>query len=256
MYLEKHRFIVLFCAVFFLFAASGLTDAADSYPDKEIRIITGTGAGGGVDRMARSVQRYLPDTIGASVLVENRKGAGGKIALNYVRKQPADGYHIFAYHQPGVTNIIKKNPGLLKLDDLDYININWTDPTILVARKDLEWNSLDDLIQAAKKDPGKYSFAAPSANSAGTVMAKMLFEKLGLNIKIVPYDGGGSARASFRGGHTNITGGGAAGMLVVEDIAAPIGVFWKKSTNPLSVNCSTSSPPQPSVVLSSAPPFT
>ncbi len=98
-----------------------------------------------------------------------------------------------------------------------------------MARKDLGWNSLDDLIAAAKKEPGKYSFAAPSANSAGTVMAKMLFEKLGLDIKIVPYDGGGSARASFRGGHTNITGGGAAGMLVVEDIAAPIGVFWKKS---------------------------
>jgi len=228
MFLRKYRIFLLFFAVFFLFAFAGPTWAADSYPDKEIRIITGTGAGGSVDRMSRAVQRYLPDVIGVSVLVENRKGAGGKIALNYVRKQPPEGYQIFAYHQPGVTNIIKKNPGLLKLDDLDYININWTDPTIIVANKKLGWDSLDDLIEAAKKSPGKYSFAAPSANSAGTVMAKVLFEKLGLDIKIVPYDGGGSARASFRGGHTDMTGGGAAGMLVIEDVASPIGVFWKK----------------------------
>ncbi len=228
--MKRKNWRIIFAAVITLtLAGSGLVLAADPYPSSEIRLVTGTGAGGGVDRMARSVQRFLPDVLGVSVLVENRKGAGGKIALNYVRKQPPEGYYIFAYHQPGVTNIIKKNPGLLKLEDLAYININWTDPTILVARKDLGWNSLEDFIQAAKKEPGKYSFAAPSPNSAGTVMAKMLFQRLGLDVKVVPYDGGGTARASFRGGHTNLTSGGAAGMLVVEDVATPLGVFWKKA---------------------------
>jgi putative tricarboxylic transport membrane protein len=220
-----------------VFAWAAVAAAAD-FPEKEIRIITGTGAGGGVDRMTRAVQRYLPDVIGQSVLVENRKGAGGKIGLKYVLGQPRDGYTIYAYHQPGVTNIIKMNPGMLKIDDLAYINITWIDPTLIVAQKSLGWKSMDDFINAAKKDPGKYSFAAPSSSSAGTVMAKLLFDKLGLKIKIVPYGSGGSARAAFQGGHADMTGGGAAGMLVVENMATPLALFWKNKI-PTWPNCET-----------------
>lgn len=200
--------------------------AAQNFPTKAITMVTGTGSGGGVDRMTRAVQRFLPEVIGQTVLVENRGGAAGSIGMRYVLDQP-DGYFIYAYHQPGITEIIKRNPKKFKLDDLAYININWIDFTILIAQKKLGWKSLGDFIEAAKKEPGKYSFAAPSAGSAGTVIAKMLFDELGLNIKIVPYDSGGTARAAFQGGHTHLTSGGAAGMLVVGDMAQPLGVFWK-----------------------------
>ena len=59
-------------------------------------------------------------------------------------------------------------------------------------------------------------------------MAMVLFEKLGLNIKMVPYDSGGSARAALRGGHVEINAGGAEGMVVLEDVSVPLGVCWDK----------------------------
>jgi len=217
-----------FLTAIFIFLAGNTFCAADTYPNKEVRIIITSGAGGGVDRTARSVQRFLPDVIGYPVLAENRTGAGGKIGYNYYKKLPADGYSIYCFTQPSVTSMIKKTPGLMELDDLAYININWSDPTILVARKDLGWKSIDDLVEAARKNPGKHSFAAASPSSGGTVMAKLLFEKLNLDVKIVPYDGGGSARASVLGGHTDMTGAGADGALVLQDDVFPIGVFWKK----------------------------
>ncbi len=226
--MKKKRWVLLGLPVIFLLITSGMLWAAEDYPVKEIRIITGSGPGGGVDRMSRSVQRFLPDVLNVSVLVENRQGAGGKIAARYVMKQPADGYTIFAYHQPGITNMIKKNPGLLILDDFVYININWIDPTLIAAHKATGWKNLEDMIQAAKKNPGKYSFSAPGAASAGTIMPKLLFEKLGLNIRIAPYGGGGTARAALLGHHSDMTAGGAAGMLAVEEVGVPLAVFSKK----------------------------
>ncbi|MBW2148705.1 MAG: tripartite tricarboxylate transporter substrate binding protein [Deltaproteobacteria bacterium] len=226
--MREKRWVLSDLMVFFLLITSSMLWAADKYPVQEIRIITGTGPGGGVDRMSRSVQRFLPDVLGVSVLVENRKGAGGKIAARYVMQQPADGYTIFAYHQPGITNMIKKNPGLLALNDFAYININWIDPTLIAANKNTGWKSLEDMIQAAKKNPGKYSFAAPGAASAGTVIPKLLFEKLGLDIRIAPYGGGGSARAAVMGHHADMTAGGATGMLAIEEVAVPLAVFSKK----------------------------
>ncbi|MBW1695449.1 MAG: tripartite tricarboxylate transporter substrate binding protein [Deltaproteobacteria bacterium] len=226
--LNYRTFITSFLVLFLFCFINGAQEVSAGYPEKEIRIITSTGPGGGVDRMARSVQRFLPDILGVSVLVENRKGAGGKIGFKYVMKQPPDGYTIWAYHQPGFTNMIKKNPGLANLDDLAFININWIDPTLLAAHKDMGWKSLDDFIKDAKKNPGKYSFAAPGASSAGAIMPQMLFNKLGLDIRIVAYGGGGSARASLMGHHTDMTAGGAAGMLAVEKVAVPLGVFSDK----------------------------
>ncbi len=221
------QIFICFLGVLISLAGKSLL-AQDAYPSKEIRIIIGSGAGGSVDRSARAAQRFLPNILGVSVLAENRKGAGGKTGYNYFSKLPPDGYSIYCFTQPSLTNMIKKNPGIMEIDDLAYINVNWSDPTILVARKELGWESLDDLVNAAKKEPGKYSFAASAALSGGTVMAKMLFKKLGLDIKIVPYDGSGSARASLRGGHTDLTAGGSSGAVSIQDAVFPIGVFWNK----------------------------
>jgi len=217
---------VFFSVLFFLFVSSNALLAADTYPDHEIRIIVGSGVGGSIDRMSRSVQRFLPDILKVPVLVENRKGASGKIALRSFLKQAPDGYTIFVQLLPEITFLIKRDPQFFKMDQIAIINFNWIDPTILVAHKDLGWKSLDDMIHAAKKNPGKYSFSSPGAVPPGTVMPKLLFEKLGLDIRVAPYENSGAARASIRGRHTDMTGGGARGMLLLEDVAVPLGVFW------------------------------
>ena len=218
----------LFLAIGLFLLTSGMALSADSYPSKEIRIVVASGVGGSVDRMARSVQRFLPEILGVSVLVENHKGAGGKIGMRYFMNQPADGHTLFVFLQPSVTILKKRSPDLFEIEDLSYININWVDPTIVLAHKDMGWKSLDDMIQAAKKDPGKYSFSLASLYSTGSIMGQMLFKKLDLNIKLAPYDSGGSARTALRGHHVDMTAGGAKGARTIADVSVPLGVFWNQ----------------------------
>jgi len=219
--------IFMFALSFIYFVVCGTGLAQDTYPNREILTIVASSSGGSVDRMSRAVQRFLPDILNVSNVVENRKGAGGKIALNYFFKKPADGHTLLCWHQPGITFYGKRNPKGYKLDDFAFINFNWIDPTILVAHKGTGWKSLEDMIQAVKENPGKYSFGTASLNASGSVFPRMLFEKLGLNVRIVPYTSS-EAKAALMGGHVDMTGGGSAGMLTVEDYVVPLGVFWKE----------------------------
>lgn len=227
MFKRMSLFVLLTAALFFTVSAGSVL-AADPYPSKAIRIIVASGVGGSIDRMSRSVQRFLPKILGVPVLVDNYKGAGGKIGLRYFLQQPADGYTLFVFLQPALTILKKRSPNLFEMKDLSYININWVDPDLIVANKDLGWKSLDDMIQAAKKNPGKYSFSLPSLFATGSIMGQLLFKRLGLNVKIAPYDSGGSARTAVRAHQVDMTAGGAEGMLTIEDVCTPLGVFWDK----------------------------
>ena len=226
---NTRRIFSLFLAICLLLLTGGMVLSADTYPSKEIRIVVASGVGGSIDRMSRSVQRFLPDILGVSVLVENHKGAGGKIGIRYFLKQPADGHTIFVFGQPTLTIVQKKAPDLYEMDDFSYININWVDPTIVLAHKDTGWKSLDDMIQAAKKEPGKYSFSLADLTSTGAIMGQLLFRKLGLDIKNVPYDSGGSARTALRGHHVDMTAGGSKGARTIADVSVPLGVFWNQT---------------------------
>ena len=158
---KKQNVVLLLAAVSLLFSTTGLGLAADTYPSKEIRIIVASGLGGSVDRMARSVQRFLPDVLGVSVLVENKKGAGGKIAMREFLKQPADGHTLFVNLQPAVTILHTLEPDLFDMDDISYINVNWVDPTLIMAHKDTGWKSIGDMIEAAKRNPVNTAFLFP-----------------------------------------------------------------------------------------------
>ena len=199
---------------------------AENYPSKEIRIIVPTKPGGSIDRTARSIQKFLPASIGQSVIVENVKGAGGKLGTRKFMNSPKDGYTLVSHFVPGTTIMGAKNPKLIKFSDLAIINLQWSDPVIIIAQKKSGWKSLDDMIKAVKGSPGKYSYGSSGISSAGYVLSARLFKELGLKIKIVPYDGGGKARAAFKGGHVDMTAGGAGGARRVRDSAVVLGAFW------------------------------
>jgi tripartite-type tricarboxylate transporter receptor subunit TctC len=203
-------------------------EADAKYPEKEVRIIVNYGAGGGVDRTARSVQRFLPDALGVSVLVENHKGAGGKIGYKYYLKQKKNPYNILCAFIPALTNVGIKEPGLFNPKDLAYINVQWSDPAILVARKELPFDTLEEFIEYAKKNPGKLAFSISGKGAVGYLLSDTLFKKMGLKINMVPYAGGGKARAAIQGGHVQLTAAGAGTMLTVKEIVKPLGVFWNK----------------------------
>jgi len=202
------------------------TAKADDFPSKELTIIVNYGEGGAVDRTARSVQKFLPDALGQSVLVENVGGAGGKLGIEKFMAAERDGYTILTAFAPATTIVESKAPDAFKTSDLAIINMQWADPAIIVAHKDTGWTSLDDMIEAVRAEPGKYSFGSSGATSVGHLLSDILFKGLDLDIKIVPYKGGGKTRAAFKGGHVDMTAAGAGGALSIKDDAVVLGAFW------------------------------
>jgi tripartite-type tricarboxylate transporter receptor subunit TctC len=83
------------------------------------------------------------------------------------------------------------------------------------------------MIEAVRAEPGKYSFGSSGPGSAGPIMFELLIEALDLDVKIVPYAGGGQTRTAIQGGHIDMTAGGNSGMVPVSDSTNMIGVFWK-----------------------------
>ncbi len=220
-------FVGIGVCVFLFFISSSTILAAGTFPDHEILIVVWAGVGGGADRQSRAVQRFLPDILNVSVIVENHKGAGGKIGASYYLKKPRDGYSILAFHQPMLTTIIKNNPGFATLNSFAYINANWIDPVILTAHKDMGWKTLDDMIQAAKKNPGKYSFSTSGPGTTGATVAKWFSEKLGIKFRVAHYSGGGRSRLSVKAHHTDMTATGAQRMINIKDDVVALARFWK-----------------------------
>ena len=204
---------------------------AEEFPHKEIKIIVNYGPGGSVDRTARSMQRFLPAALGKSVVVENVGGAGGKIGLKKYMKAPRDGYTILTSFAPATTYVAATAPDVFKADDIDIINVQWIDPGVIVAHKNTGWKTLDDMIKAIRANPGKHSFASSGKTSVGHVLAIDLFKKLDLDVKIVPYKGGGKTRAAFISGETDMTAAGLRGMLKAKDVSVPLGLFWNSSVD-------------------------
>lgn len=210
--------------VFFSFFGS-ISQVFADFPEKEIKVIVNYGAGGGVDRTARSLQKFLPTEFGKTVIVENHKGAGGKIGLKKFLAEPRDGYTILTAFAPATTYVKFKDPSIFNADDLDIINIQWIDPAIIIARKDTGWKNIDDMIKAVKANPGKYTFGSSGKGSVGPVLSRVLFKELGLDIKIVPYKGGGKTRKAFIAGEVNMTAAGSGGALKAKDQSVVLGAF-------------------------------
>ena len=223
------RWILTMMLVVLIGIGFAVEDSRAQYPEKEVRIIVNYGAGGGVDRTARSIQRFLPNDLGVNVLVENHKGASGKIGYKYYLKQPKNPYNILCAFIPALTNVGVKTPGLFNISDLAFINVQWSDPAILVARKEMPFDTLEEFIEYARKNPGKLSFSMSGKGAVGYLLSDILFKTLDLKINMVPYASGGKARAAIQGGHVQLSGAGAGTMLTVKDIVKPLGVFWSKS---------------------------
>lgn len=200
--------------------------AQSAYPERDVRILVNYGAGGSVDRMARSVQSGLADALGQGVTVENVGGAAGKVGLQKFMDMEPDGYTILAAFAPATTVVKNDDPSIFSMDDLAIINVQWVDPAILLARKDTGWTSLEDMIDAAKADPGSLTMASSGKGSVGTILAEELFEAADIDVKMVPYRGGGAARKAIMGGETQMTAAGAAGATAAAEATIPLGVFW------------------------------
>lgn len=179
--------------------------ALAAFPDKPLRIIVPFAAGGGTDLIARLVADGMAQDLGQPVIVENKPGAGTVIGTDYVAKSPPDGNTLVM-----ATFAHAVNPSLLaKLPfdaDKDFAAVAMvgTSPNVLVVRADRPYQSVRDIINAAKAAPGKLNYGS-FGNGTSAHLAGALFANLAkVDITHVPYKGSSPALTDLLGGQIDM----------------------------------------------------
>ena len=203
--MRKATFSKLTFAGALVMAAVSFGWAAETYPNKPIRMIIPFGAGGATDVLIRIFATRLPDTLGQQVVIDNRTGAGGLIGTDIAAQSNPDGYTLLATGTPHtiVPNLYKKVP-FHPLRDFAPIMQIARQPYGLVVHPSLGVKSVNDLIAMAKKQPGKLDYASSGQGGAMHLFQALFVNMAGINLVHVPYKGSGPVRAELLGGQVKI----------------------------------------------------
>lgn len=180
-----------------------LAAAAQAFPGKPIHIIVPYPPGGSLDVTTRPIATAMSESMGQSVVVENRTGASGMIGTDYVAKAAPDGHTLLMIYEgniiaPAVFPKLNHDP----IRDFAPITKVTVGAHIIVAHPSVPVNTLKELIELARREPGKLTFGSPGIAS-GQHLAGELFKQQagGLDIRHVPYRGGGQMIVDLVAGH-------------------------------------------------------
>lgn len=172
--------------------------AQSTYPNKPVRIVVPTAAGGATDLTARNVAEFLAKALKEPFVVENRPGAQGRVAATYFLQQPSDGYTLFmmASSQSVLPTLYKLSYDTLR--DFTPIALLSTAPVMLLVNKDLPVSNVSELVAYAKKNPDKITFGYQGAppQLAGLTFGKMV----GIKAIAVPFNSSAQALMELVGG--------------------------------------------------------
>lgn len=177
------------------------TSVAADYPTKNIKLVVPFGAGGGTDAVGRALANSSKDVLGQNISIMNRTGGAGAVGMSFGAQQRPDGYTLTV-----VTREIASLPqmGLMRndADDFRMIRMVNLDPAVVLVSKDSPFNTINDLINEAKKGEGKLKFASTAAPN----FYLMALEKhQGIKLNAIPYNGASEAIPAVLGNHTDVT---------------------------------------------------
>jgi tripartite-type tricarboxylate transporter receptor subunit TctC len=176
--------------------------AQGNYPDKPIRVIVGFAAGGGNDLFARLIQPKLSEYLGQNVVIENKPGAGGRLAVEFVKNQPADGYTIMVAATGQMAIAAAIYPKLPYHPTRDFIPLTMiaSFPLILAGPANDTIKTVKDLVAYGKAHPDKSNYATSSP--AFTITTELFKLKTGMPAVAVPYKSSNEMMLSVAGGNT------------------------------------------------------
>jgi tripartite-type tricarboxylate transporter receptor subunit TctC len=179
--------------------------AADEYPNKPVRIVVGFAPGGSSDTAARLVGERLSRRLGQTVVVENKPGAGGMLATTQVMNEPADGYSLLLLASAhSVAAAMRARLPFDPVADLEWISTVSTYGMVVGVRPASPYNSLDELIAAAKAKPGSISFYSVGFGTGHHLLGEWINAATGASLLHVPYRGSTPALTDFLGGRVDV----------------------------------------------------
>jgi tripartite-type tricarboxylate transporter receptor subunit TctC len=186
-------------------AIAPLAAHAQAWPTKPITLVVPFAAGGPTDVVARVLGAAMTRTLGQSVLIENKTGAGGTIAAAYVARAQPDGYTFLIHHNgmataPALYRKLSYNP----LTDFEYVSQVIDVPMTLIGRKDLPANNYTELLAYLKANGDKVNLAHAGLGAVSHLCGMLFRQAVGVDLTTVPYQGTGPAMNALLGSQVDL----------------------------------------------------
>ena len=184
---------------------AGIVLAQDKYPSKPITFIVAYAAGGNADNRARQVGKAMTATLGQPLIVDNKPGAGGNPGTELIARAKPDGYTIGigSFAPLAVNHALFKKLNFDPINDVTPIMLIEKGPLILTVRADSPYKTVKDLVAAAKKDPGKLSYASGGIGGTHHLSGALFAYAAGLELIHAPYKSGSAAATDLLGGQVS-----------------------------------------------------
>ena len=183
------------------FALSIQPATAQQYPAKPVKVVVGYSAGGAVDVVARTLGQSMAASMGQAFIIDNKPGAGTNIAVKSVIDAPADGYTLLLAANALAANMALYTPAPFDAEkDLAVVSLIGRVPVVIAANTGAPYNSIKQLVDAAKAKPGSIAFASPGNGSTPHLAAELFARAAGVSLMHVPYRGGAQAITDVIGG--------------------------------------------------------
>jgi tripartite-type tricarboxylate transporter receptor subunit TctC len=215
-------------AFLLIYADAVKAASTQDWPTREVNLVVPFAAGGGTDLMARIIAGPMSKILGRDVIVQNIVGAGGMIGSAHVARALPDGYTIlFGSRSAAIDMTLYKHPSYSLQNDLAPIVLVADQPTILVARKGLPVNDLQDFVKYLKRNASNVKMGSAGVGATGYVDCAIFNGMVGVKIQAIPYRGSGPAMGDLIGGQFDYfcTISGSAAGAIQNDLIKPIAVF-------------------------------
>lgn len=209
--MKKFSFLLIACLITISILIGGCSgmqpktvNTTNKYPDKPITIIVPFSVGGGLDLVARALEKSAPKYLGQSLVVVNKPGGAGVIGWNELAGANPDGYTVGT---AGVEILLQSLYAPMKYDyvtALTPLAQVSTSPLVLAVKSDEPWQTVDDLVRYAQHHPEQLKFGHSGVGSVPHLVGEMFGQATGISIEQVPFQGTGEATIALLGGHVQL----------------------------------------------------
>jgi tripartite-type tricarboxylate transporter receptor subunit TctC len=207
------RFALLAMLVFVAFSGTSGWATEQNWPQRPIMLLLPYPPGGTIDFQARIMGARLSEKLGQPVIVQNKPGASGIVATEYVIHSNPDGYTLLFASSAQTTSVPMTEKVGYTLKDLTPISASGNGPMILAVNVAMPVHSLSEFIEHVKANPGKFTYSSAGTGSVGHLVGALFVARAGLEALHVPYRGAGPATEALIGGHVDFYFGNSADLL-------------------------------------------
>jgi len=213
--MKRSLFIISLSTIVYALSIGVPTLQAQTYPNHPIQLVIPGAPGDGSDIAARLFAEELAKVLKVPVVPLNKQGASGSVGADFVVKSKRDGYTLLYANTSSVVYSKASEPDVVPYDpvrDLEPLGFHTFFPTVTCLRTDARWKDFSELIDYAKKNPGKINYGTMGVNTIDSVQWEMVKAIVGVSMTMIPFKGVGAKASALLGGH-------------VESASFPLSVF-------------------------------